>query len=109
MRSRARSCSAACSTTSPWPMRPRRTQPAAYARIGPDLHKDPGLLAGYADALASNAKGNLEGEPTRLVQEALRLDPDHPTALALSAMAAYKRHDVQQAARDWQHLLRLLP
>jgi cytochrome c-type biogenesis protein CcmH len=82
---------------------------AAYARIGPDLHKDPGLLAGYADALASNANGNLEGEPSRLVAEALRLDPDHPTALALAAMAAYKRHDVDQAARHWQHLLRLLP
>jgi len=73
---------------------------AAYAKIGPELHKDPGLLASYADALASSADGNLEGEPTRLVNEALRLDPDHPTALALAAMAAYRRHDVDEAARQ---------
>jgi len=82
---------------------------AAYARIGPELHRDPSLLAGYADALASNANGNLEGQPSELIAEALKLDPDHPTALALSAMAAYRRHDVNEAARQWQHLLRLLP
>ena len=82
---------------------------AAYARIGPELHRDPGLLAGYADALASSANGNLEGEPSRLVEEALKLDPNHPTALALAAMAAYKRHEVNEAARYWQHLLTLLP
>jgi len=82
---------------------------AAYARIGPELHRDPSLLANYADALASSADGNLEGEPAKLIEEALRLDPDHPMALALSATAAYKRRDIDLAARQWQHLLRLLP
>jgi cytochrome c-type biogenesis protein CcmH len=82
---------------------------AAYAKIGDDLNKDPALLAAYADALASSAGGNLEGEPMRRVEAALRLDPDQPTALALAAMAAYKRGDRERAARDWQHLLHLLP
>ena len=82
---------------------------AAFAKVGADLHKDPLQLAIYADALASAAGGNLEGEPTKLVAEALQLDPDHPMALSLAATAAYKRRDFAEAARHWQHLLKQLP
>ncbi|MFL6663012.1 MAG: c-type cytochrome biogenesis protein CcmI [Rhizobacter sp.] len=82
---------------------------AAFARLGDELHKDPLLLSVYADVLASSAGGNLEGEPIRLVDEALRLDPDQPMALSLAATAAFKRNDFPEAARQWQHLLRQLP
>jgi cytochrome c-type biogenesis protein CcmH len=82
---------------------------AAFARIGPELHKDPTQLAVYADTLAAAAGGTLEGEPMKLVDEALRLDPNHPMALSLAATSAYKRRDFETAARHWQHLLRQLP
>jgi cytochrome c-type biogenesis protein CcmH len=82
---------------------------AAFARIGEDLNKDPVLLAEYADVLATQADGNLEGQPLRFVSTALQLDPDNPMALSLAATAAYKRHDYPEAARHWQRLLRLMP
>jgi cytochrome c-type biogenesis protein CcmH len=82
---------------------------AAFGRIGETLHQDPVLLADYADTLASRADGNLEGRPLQLVMAALQLDPDNAMALSLAATAAYKRADMGQAARYWQHLLQLLP
>ena len=59
--------------------------------------------------LATQANGNIEGEPLRLVKTALQLDPDHPMALSLAATAAYKRNDLPEAARHWQRLLKQLP
>jgi len=82
---------------------------AAFARVGDALQRDPSLLADYADVLASKAQGNLQGEPMRLVTQALALDPDHAMALSLAAMAAYQRQDFAEAARHWQHVLRQLP
>jgi cytochrome c-type biogenesis protein CcmH len=82
---------------------------AAFAHIGDDLNKDPVLLAEYADVLATQADGNLEGQPLRLVTTALQLDPDNTMALSLAATAAYKRKDYPEAARHWQRLLKQLP
>lgn len=82
---------------------------AAFARIGDDLQKDPALLSAYADVLATQANGNIEGQPLQLVKTALELDPDYPMALSLAATAAYKRKDFPEAARHWQRLLKQLP
>jgi cytochrome c-type biogenesis protein CcmH len=82
---------------------------AAFARIGDELNKDPVLLADYADVLATQANGNLEGQPLQLVKTALQLDPDNAMALALAATAAYKRKDFPEASRHWQRLLKQLP
>lgn len=82
---------------------------AAFARIGDALNQDPTLLAQYADLLATQADGNIEGRPLQLVNIALKLDPDHPMALSLAATAAYKRRDFSEAARHWQRLLLSLP
>ena len=82
---------------------------AAFARIGDELNKDPVLLAAYADVLATQANGNLEGPPLQLVMAALQLDPDNAMALSLAATAAYKRKDFPVAARHWQRLLKQLP
>jgi len=82
---------------------------AAFARIGGGLSKDPVLLAAYADVLATQANGNLEGPPLQLVMAALQLDPDNAMALSLAATAAYKRKDFPVAARHWQRLLKQLP
>lgn len=81
---------------------------AAFARIGDSLSQDPLLLAEYADVLATQAGGDLEGKPLQLVTMALQLDPEHQMALSLAATAAYKRKDFAQAASHWQRLLRQL-
>jgi cytochrome c-type biogenesis protein CcmH len=90
----------------------RRLDEAAEAyrnvmRLGGE--KNPDLLADYADLLAVRAGGNLEGEPLKLVQQALSLDPDHVTALALAGSAAYTRSDHAAALDYWGRLLKLLP
>jgi cytochrome c-type biogenesis protein CcmH len=82
---------------------------AAFERVGAALHQDATLLADYADVLASQAGGQLEGRPLELAAAALRLDAEHPMALSLMATAAYKRGDAAQAAVHWQRLLKLLP
>ncbi len=81
----------------------------AFERIGTELDRDPVLLAEYADVLASNANGNLEGKPMEAVARALKLDPDNPMALALSATAAFNRKDIASALMQWERLLKQLP
>jgi cytochrome c-type biogenesis protein CcmH len=82
---------------------------AAFERVGDVLHQDAMLLADYADVLAAQAGGNLEGQPLKLAKAALQLDPDHTMALSLVATAAYQRKDYPEAARQWQRLLKQLP
>lgn len=82
---------------------------AAFERIGEALQRDPALLAQYADVMAAQADGQIDGEPLKLVQAALRLDPDNPLALSLAATAAYRRQDFAEATRHWTRLLKQLP
>lgn len=82
---------------------------AAYAKARALLPEDAGLLADHADALAATQDRRLAGEPERLVERALRLDPDHPKALWLAATAALQRDDTARARSHWEHLQRLLP
>jgi len=82
---------------------------AAFERIGPELDRDPALLAEYAELLATTANGSFEGKPLALVERALRLAPDTPLALALAATAASNRNDLPQAMSYWGRLLKQLP
>ena len=86
-----------------------RNAQAAFERIGPELDRDPALLAEYAELLATAANGNVEGKPLAMVERALRLAPDTPLALALAATAASRRNDMPQAMSYWQRLLKQLP
>ena len=81
----------------------------AFQRVGPELDRDPSLLAEYADALGAVANGDLEGKPLELVARALKIDPDNGLALALAAAAAFNRKDMAQAGLHWERLLKLLP
>lgn len=67
------------------------------------------VLADYADLLAVQAEGNLEGRPRELVEQALKLDPDHMMSLALAGSAAYTRDDYPAALDYWGRLQQLLP
>lgn len=55
----------------------------AFARALALRPDDPSLLADRADLLAL-LQGTAEGEPLRLIAQALRIAPDHPKALALA-------------------------
>lgn len=68
---------------------------------------DPALLADYADTVAMKNDRNLEGEPTKLVERALKIDPDNAKALALAGTAAFNRKDYPTAVRHWERLAKV--
>jgi cytochrome c-type biogenesis protein CcmH len=81
----------------------------AYGRATALLSPNAGLLADHADALAMAQEGKFAGEPEKLVARALKLDPRHPKALALSGTAAFDKGDYRAAVKDWKTLLALVP
>ncbi|HEV8647512.1 MAG TPA: c-type cytochrome biogenesis protein CcmI [Burkholderiales bacterium] len=85
-----------------------RFQEAADA-LGKAVALNPGnadLLADLAEALALRNGRTLAGEPTRLLDRALKLDPDNDKVLALSGSAAFERKDYKAAIRHWETLLK---
>jgi cytochrome c-type biogenesis protein CcmH len=74
----------------------------AFARalqLAPD---DAQLLVDQADVLAMLQGQDLQGEPLRLIERALRLDPANPKALALAGSAAFERKDYAAAIAFWE-------
>jgi cytochrome c-type biogenesis protein CcmH len=69
---------------------------------------DAGLLADYADALAST-QGGIAGQPLALVERALKADPTHWKALALAGTAAFDRKDYRQAVAYWEKMKATVP
>lgn len=82
---------------------------AAYAKATALVKDDAGLLADYADVLATSTGRNLEGRPLELITQALKLDPNQWKALALAGTAAFNRKDYKTAVAYWEKLLRQLP
>jgi cytochrome c-type biogenesis protein CcmH len=70
---------------------------------------DAAVLADYADALAVVNGRNLEGEPSRLIDRALKIDPNNLKALALAGSAAFYRKDYAGALRYWEKMAQLAP
>ena len=70
---------------------------------------DATLLADYAFALTVLRGTGFGGEPTRLVERALRLDPLNRKALALAGTIAFERGDHAAALRHWEILARHEP
>jgi cytochrome c-type biogenesis protein CcmH len=68
---------------------------------------DADLLTDYADVLAVANGRRFAGEPERLVERALRADPDHLKALTLAGMGAFKRQDHAAALAYWEKAVRL--
>jgi cytochrome c-type biogenesis protein CcmH len=81
----------------------------AYAHLVQLVPDDADLLASYADTLATVQDNNLQGEPERLINRALALEPLNIKALALSGSAAFERKDYSMAISQWQKILPLLP
>lgn len=81
----------------------------AYERAVALREGDPQLLADYADALAMRNNGDLAGEPLRLIERALKIDPRHLKALSLAGTAAFDRKDYASAVRHWSAILEAAP
>jgi len=82
---------------------------AAYQRALALRTDDATLIADYADALAMQANGSLEGEPVKQVQRALKLDPRNLKALSLAGTAAFDRKDYAAAVKHWEQMTAIGP
>lgn len=78
---------------------------AAYARLVTLMPDDAQILADYADVLAMTQNQRVSGEPERLLQRALALDPQLPKALILAGDGAYEQQNMQAAANYWRRAL----
>jgi len=81
----------------------------AYGRLVKLVPGDAALLADYADTLAMSLNRSLQGEPEKLIAQALVADPKNVKALALSGSAAFERRDYARAVAQWQKILLLVP
>jgi cytochrome c-type biogenesis protein CcmH len=81
----------------------------AFRRAQALAPKDPAILADLADVTGMAQGRRLAGEPARLVQAALDLDPRHPKALALAGSVAYEAGDAAAARGYWERLAAVVP
>lgn len=81
----------------------------AYRRALALTPDDANLLASLADVVAVQQGLNAAGEPTRLVEQALRIDPNNLKALALAGSAAFERKDFTQAIAMWARAREIAP
>ena len=77
----------------------------AYRKAVELKPQDADLLADYAESLALTAGRSLVGEPTRLLDRALKLEPRNAKVLALSGSAAFERKDYKAAISHWEAVI----
>jgi len=70
--------------------------------------KDAQGYADLADAMGSANGRSLDGEPEKLIKQALALDPKNPKALFLSGTIAFNRNDAAAAAKQWEQAIRAM-
>ena len=78
----------------------------AYRKAVDLKPQDADLLADYAESLALTAGRSLIGEPTRLLDRAIRLEPRNAKVLALSGSAAFERKDYKAAIGHWEAVIK---
>lgn len=81
----------------------------AYAHLVKLVPPNADLLADYADTLAMAHNKTLQGEPEKLINRALELDPKNIKALALAGGALFERHDYSGAVTLWKKIMPLVP
>jgi cytochrome c-type biogenesis protein CcmH len=67
------------------------------------------IMADHADVLAMLQGQSMLGEPTKLFERALVLDPNNLKALALAGSAAYEKKDFAKAIQFWSKAQGLAP
>ena len=81
---------------------------AAFEKAVNLIPTDPQLFADYADALAVTNNGQFDAKTSELVEQALKLDPNHPKALLLAGSIAFKQADYVKAINVWEQLQPLI-
>lgn len=82
---------------------------AAFANAVKRSPPDAQLLADYADVLAMWQGRRLQGEPERLIAQALKVDPNNVKALALAGTVAFEKKDFRGAIAHWEKILKVVP
>lgn len=82
---------------------------AAFERAIKLAPQDARLLADLADSVALKNDRSLEGRPTELINQALKIEPENPKALALAGTAAFNRKDYKTAVKHWELLEKVTP
>jgi cytochrome c-type biogenesis protein CcmH len=82
---------------------------SAYANAVKRSPPDAQLLADYADALAMAQGRRLQGEPERIIAQALKVDPKNVKALALAGTVAFEKKDFKGAITQWRKILEVVP
>lgn len=81
----------------------------AYAKATELKPDDANLWAEYAYVSAMAAGRRLDGKPTELVEQALKVDPNNAKALPLAGRAAFEAKDYKKAIAYWERLLKQVP
>lgn len=81
----------------------------AYAKLLALQPASAEALTDAADAMAMSQGQSLQGEPEKLLQRALALEPKNVKALILLGTAKYDRKDFAGAVVLWQQMRELLP
>jgi cytochrome c-type biogenesis protein CcmH len=81
----------------------------AYAKATELNPNDADLWAEYAFVSAMASDRKLEGKPSELIAQALKIDPENPKALQLAGTAAFDAKDYKKAIEIWQKVLSKVP
>jgi cytochrome c-type biogenesis protein CcmH len=81
----------------------------AYQQLLKLTPDDSAVMVDYAVTLAMSSGQRLSGEPERVINRALEIDPGNLQALALAGSAAFEREDYANAIKAWQQVLALMP
>lgn len=79
----------------------------AYEKAVKLRNDDAQLLADYADSLAVANNRQLAGEPIKIIEKALKLDPRNVKALALAGTYAFTQKDYAGAVKHWEQVVQL--
>lgn len=81
----------------------------AYAKATQLKPDDANLWTDYAFVSAMAAGQRLDGHPTELINQALKIDPENPKALQLAGSAAFQAKDYKKAVEYWERVLKQAP
>jgi cytochrome c-type biogenesis protein CcmH len=81
----------------------------AYSRAAALRPGDANVAADHADVAAMAQGRRFAGEPARLIDHTLAIDPNHLKALALAGTAAMELRDYRAAADYWSRFLARVP
>jgi len=81
----------------------------AYQKAHELAGDDPNLLADLAESMAITQNYSMAGDPTRYVEQVLKMVPDHSKGLWLGGTAAFQTQNYPLALARWIKLLGQMP